>query len=72
MSAARQRQRQRLRSLIDDCRSLKSACNLIALILILLVHKVSKAPATTTPTIRQTSKSVHMLKKRKNKRAKQL
>ncbi|XP_064548318.1 protein serrate [Drosophila montana] len=49
MSASRQRQRQRprqttaLRSLIDDCRSLKSACNLIALILILLVHKISAA-----------------------------
>ncbi|EDW24017.1 GL23608 [Drosophila persimilis] len=47
----RQRQRQRPRqrefsalpSTISDCRSLKSACNLIALILILLVHKISAA-----------------------------
>ncbi|XP_044251538.1 protein serrate isoform X1 [Drosophila takahashii] len=32
-----------LPSTIRDCRSLKSACNLIALILILLVHKISAA-----------------------------
>ncbi|XP_030370346.1 protein serrate [Scaptodrosophila lebanonensis] len=31
------------RTLIDNCRSLKSACNLIALILILLVHKINAA-----------------------------
>lgn len=39
--AATKRQRLRPRTLVD-CRSLKSACNLIALILILLVHKVSE------------------------------
>ncbi|XP_060645747.1 protein serrate isoform X2 [Drosophila nasuta] len=50
MCGTRQRQRPRQRqttalrsSLIDNCRSLKSACNLIALILILLVHKISAA-----------------------------
>ncbi|BFF92609.1 protein serrate [Drosophila madeirensis] len=48
-TATRQRQRPRQRefsslpSPISDCRSLKSACNLIALILILLVHKISAA-----------------------------
>ncbi|XP_034662158.1 protein serrate isoform X2 [Drosophila subobscura] len=48
-TATRQRQRPRQRefsslpSPISDCGSLKSACNLIALILILLVHKISAA-----------------------------
>ncbi|XP_020812019.1 protein serrate [Drosophila serrata] len=45
--AATKRQRLRPRTLLPsplvDCRSLKSACNLIALILILLVHKISAA-----------------------------
>ncbi|KAH8232576.1 hypothetical protein KR032_009812 [Drosophila birchii] len=44
--AATKRQRLRPRILLRplvDCRSLKSACNLIALILILLVHKISAA-----------------------------
>ncbi|KAH8267892.1 hypothetical protein KR026_010302 [Drosophila bipectinata] len=47
MATKRQRPRHRelsaLPSPISDCRSLKSACNLIALILILLVHKISAA-----------------------------
>uniref|UniRef100_A0A6P4ERX3 Delta-like protein n=1 Tax=Drosophila rhopaloa TaxID=1041015 RepID=A0A6P4ERX3_DRORH len=50
-TTATKRQRPRHRELkiaalpspIRDCRSLKSACNLIALILILLVHKISAA-----------------------------
>ncbi|KAH8257786.1 hypothetical protein KR038_001281 [Drosophila bunnanda] len=45
--AATKRQRLRPRILLQrlqvDCRSLKSACNLIALVLMLLVHKVSAA-----------------------------
>ncbi|KAL7730301.1 hypothetical protein ACLKA6_016552 [Drosophila palustris] len=43
MCGTRQRQTTTLRSWIDNCRSLKFACNLIALILILLVHKISAA-----------------------------
>lgn len=48
MCGTRQRQKTTLRSWIDNCRSLKFACNLIALILILLVHKVSKKSIQTS------------------------